>query len=813
MASTFRYRFVDIGTVFTGDSRTRDAGNGGNSPATLFSNELACDVGGTCWGLNEPLAIIDHPRPHEGRFPSASAAVLHKATRIRDRFVQPAEVIWLVTHGEPDFDAFCSMYLARWVISDPAAAIDWERYGLDADGWVDLPHRSKIDWFAPDLSDVAKEHRWALLLVAYASMLEMRRHISCARERSLHSVFYAALKRGRDYLSATSGATELFDEVKSVLKEKALNPAFDSVLEGNAQFAPELAMLDREADAYRQDLQRARKSVVYLPESEAPTPDFFEHRKKAALQPAGTSDVSTEHLRLADTFRIPTDGIYLRDPECVLFREWARVDLANSALGAGFEFSAIAYSGGRPGGPVNTSRYVFSIDPERANGRHLHTVWSRLETEEVQALRVYQGRPVTTSVSDRAGQVSEQRQGTLEVLLSDPWSGGQSKGSNVVDTPGRGTLIGPAGTRSDLRDDPVAEAIRTELENSIYAASSLIAGPQTTIYDFPASRGHGQPERRLLELSTPLVMPPPEPDHLRFATVGLRPDVPLAAGVPGPRLIQQIGETLWHVLYPERPGSIPPNFEGHLVVTADSIGVWGERGVAIAQKHGPPAHANSVRPRDELSDFEAMVSLVRDIDRLASEWNSRDAGSKSPDDVRRQSSAVIALQKIVTAGEGLAVRALELQRTLALPERELLRRFCDSIGFDQLVARLRDLNSVIAEHLRHYAAAEQARRTEKRAEDVARIQQKAKWFELFVVGFMALAIIGIVSRNVDLGSSQQTLVLFGGPGILGVMALLLQPWRRKLGAAPNPAQGFGWVLGAAILVWLVAWLAQVFRIW
>ena len=329
MALTFRYRYVDFGTTFTGDSRLR-GDSSRETPGILFANELVTDVGGTCWGANEPLAIIDHHFSGEGQFPSASAAVLHKAKLIRERFGKPpSDVLWLVSHQEPDFDALCSMYLARWIIESSDGVVDWESYGLHPDGWLDLPQRAKIDWFNPDLTRVPAELRWPLLLASYASALDGRRPVACLRQRQLNSVLLAALTRGRDYLSGTSGATEFFDEVRRALQDGKSNPLFDSVLEGSAEFAPELAMLDQEAPAYDRDVLRARKAIVYLPEAEAPSPRFFKSPKEVALmeQQGTTPDVSAEHLLLADTFRIPTAGIYLRDPECRLFQQWARLDL------------------------------------------------------------------------------------------------------------------------------------------------------------------------------------------------------------------------------------------------------------------------------------------------------------------------------------------------------------------------------------------------------------------------------------------------------------------------------------------------------
>jgi len=812
MAPAFRYRYVDIGTVFTGDSRTRGAQSGDDSPATLFANELACDVGGTCWGANEPLAILDHHPPNEAQFPSASAAVLHKAALIRDRFAPRDDVVWLVTHRQPDFDAFCSMYLARWAIENSDAALDWKRYGLHPDGWLDLPDGRKLDWLNPDLSAVPREHRWPPLLAGYASIVEQRRHISCPRERALRSVLYAALHRGRDYLNATSGATEFFDEIKSALVQRQLNPAFDSVLEGSANFAPELAMLDRETEAYGRDLQRARQAIVYLPESEAPSPDFFEHRRKPSQGPS-PANVSAEHLLLADTFRIATDGIYLRDPECALFREWARVDLENSARGTGFEFTAIAYSEGRPGAPINTTEYVFSLDPERANGRHLYTVWSRLQTKEVEAVRAHKLPVSRLAAHAGAGHVTPQRAETLGALLSNPWVGGQIQSSTLVDTPSRGTLIAPPGTRSDLRDDVVAEAVRAELEAPIYSAASMITGPQVTIWDFAASQVHHDVPARSFELSAPLEIPPPEPGNFRFARIGLRADVPISGGgTLDRRLARQTGETLWQVLYPERPGAIPQEFQRHLVVT-NSVGVWSDRGLAIAQKPGAEKETGAPAERQELRNFAAIVSLARDTDQLIADWNSLDSATQPSHLAHGSAGDVGSIQETATAGEDLAHRALQLQHVLTLPDQELLRRFCEAIGAEQLAARLRDLNFAVAERLRRILAAEEARRAEKRSAEAARMQSKLEWLELFLVGFIAIEIVDMLTRHVNLPTGlEDALVMLGGPAIVLLAAWTLKPWKRKAGTTEATRRPV-WILAFVIVLWLAAWLADVLPRW
>ena len=823
MALSFRYRYVDFGTVFTGDPRLRDAGDAAKSPGTLFANELATDVGGTCWGRNEPLAVIDPRSSGDGQFPSASAAVLHKAQIIRDRFAkQESDVLWLVTHESPDFDAFCSMYLARWIIENSAAAIDWANYGLHPDGWLDLPDRptKKIDWFSPDLSRVAPEHRWPLLLASFASLLDSRRRVSCPRQRALNSVLCAAVKRGRDYLSETSDATEFFDEVRASLLQNNLNPIFDSVLDGSAVFAPELAMLDRESAAYERDVRRARKSIVYLPQSEAPSPKFFKSPKQVALlQEQGTShEVDAEHLLLADTFRIPTSGIYLRDPECLLFQEWARLDLENSSLGAGFEFTAIANSHGRPAGTLNHTDYVFSIDPERANGRHLYTVWSRLETREVDALRAREQGP-DGPVAFRVAPGEGQRAATGN-LLAEPWFGGPHSSGTVVRTPNRGSAIGPSGTRSDLRDDAIAEEVRTELENPINSAESLVAGPQVTAADLSASKNHHDDGPRKFDLNASLKIPPPQEGYFRFASVRLRADVPIVpGGSAGRGLAEQIGDTLWHVLYPDRPGSMPPDFtERHLIATTDYVGVWGDRGIAVAEKYFSGPGAASPADGQTLAlhgDFAGIVSLVRDIDQFTAE-TFFSVTTAPPTDIAVKSygsDGARDLEATVARGEDLAFRAAGLQHNLALPGRDLLRRFWDGIGVDQLLATMRDLSHTADESLRRQQIAAQSRLMEERAGVIAKLRSRLEWLEIFIVGFLAIEIIEAVAHHVNLGNMlEDALLLLGGPLALGITAWVLKPWQRKPEAAEDAMGVSHAVLIAVIAACVAAWLAGLLHI-
>jgi hypothetical protein len=787
MPPVFRYRYVDIGTVFTGDSGQRDARNGADCPATLFSNELACDVGGTLWAPNEPLAVIDHPVLVQ--YPSASAAVLSNANLIRNKFSPSPEIVWLVTHYEPDFDAFCAMYLARWIIEDSAATADWI-----------LPNirERSLEGRSLDFSDVPQELRWAPLLAMYATAVETRQPISCPRARTLRSILLAAMKRGRGYLGPTSGATEFFDEVRNTVGRSLLTPQFDSVLEGNVHFTPELTMLDHESAAYERDLARARKSIVYLPESEAPTPDFFEHPKRASLEEFTDAD-----SLLAETFRTPSDGIYLRDPECALFEEWARGDIQNSAFGKGFEFIALAYSGARPAGTANTSRYVFSIDAEHARGRHLYTVWSRLQIAEMEASRTLR-RPTAMGPVLVVGQ----RAGAAHELLSDRWIGGHSRSSTLVDTPPDGSAIGAPGKRGDLQDDPVAEAVRTELENAMYVVSSGITGPQVTTWDLAADGDVADPTELTFDLNEPSRISCPEARHFRFAKVDLRPDISIATdGLLGQRMQAQIAATLWRVLYPGETGGTS-DLECHLVVTPESVGVWSDRGIAIARKRG--ADADQL----ELGDFSATVSLIRDLRMLSAETTLLERDAKAQHDDPARSPHVTGATPLAARTQELTRRALDVQRVAALPEYELLRRFHDGIGMEKLIARLHDFNHVATEHLQREIDAEEARRADRRAEDVARARARVRWLEVFAVGFVALEAVAIILRNINFDPrSESTLALFGGPITLALAAWILRPWRRKRPAGQLPTATFKWVMVAVSVVWFAAWLLQVFRLW
>jgi len=818
MAFSYRYRFVDFGTVFTSGTGIRAANEGSENPCALFANELVTDVGGTCLNGGEELAIFDHHFTRDAQFPAASAAVLHKAKLIRSRFAGRQEgLFWLVTHKQPDFDAFCSMYLARWILDDPNAVVDWQECGLHSDGWLDVGDRRKISWFHPDLHGVTAEQRWPLLMASYASIVDNGQHFPCPRSRALHSILYAALARGRDYLCETSGATELLDEIKVAIRDRKRNPIFDSVLEDSDEFAPELEMLDRETEAYHRDLRRARRSIVYLQRSEAPFPIFFDKLKqRPLLAQQGPTAIDPEHLP-SDQPRVPTDGIYLRDPECLLFKEWARLDLENSSLGRGFEFTAVAYSNGRPEGDRNHTDYFFAIDPERANGRHLYRVWARLQAKEVAAL----GEQQVSEKPARRG--FEARAGKLAKYFADPWFDGQNYFCTIVATPNHGTEIAPPGSDGGLEDDAIVEVVRSEVEHSVYLSKTGSDSPVITVCDLSAVREESDAAPREYDIAELAKIASPAQRRFRFARIPLRNDVPIAmAG--GNHLSRQIGETLWEALYPDLRSAKPLDFvQRHLVVAPGCVGVWGDRGIGIAYKpdqrisaqpQGTPDCDNAVE-----KDFVRIVALARQIDELIAKSenlsaNGRDPGSSHSGEPRESEPSNLP-QQIAAEGELLARTAARIKHNLTLPHSDLLRRFYDATGIDELLTTLRDLNQTAAEHLRREQMDEQARKTRESTETVAEVQSKLEWVEVFIVGVYAVDAIDIFTKHI-LGegnrSKTATLVILSSlPAFLLFTAFVLQPWKRKSTENEGWLERPAWILIVVILACIagIVWAAKV----
>ncbi len=434
--------------------------------------------------------------------------------------------------------------------------------------------------------DAGPLESWADLLAAYASAVDNCGRVACIKSRALHSVLYAALKRGRQY--ERTGAVEFFDHVRDTITKHGLNPLSDSIFENDPAFAPERKLLDNELEAYARDIRRARIAIVHVPQSGS---DFAGWYQKCQSTPLS----SPVHINIEGHTRNQADGIYLRDPEWLLFKEWARNDTENSPGQRGFLFTAIAYSNGRPGAQVNPSDYFFSLDPENAGGRHLYTLWARLELAEIDALQSSPLKPALEESAAKCRAGFEQRAGSHHALLNDPWFDGGNYACTIVATPNRGTYLGAPGKRADLSDDPVAEIVRKELEYSVF--SSLLDG-----CDLPATQAGA--ERKLDSRAMPdLNLSVPQSGFLRLAGVQLHPAVDLGYQA----LSNQIGTELWRRVLSPGLDCTPVDFLArHLIVTPDWLGIWSRRGIVIAYKPASGENAEKIR-----TQFRNLAQLSR----------------------------------------------------------------------------------------------------------------------------------------------------------------------------------------------------------
>ncbi len=579
------------------------------------------------------------------------------AERILERFGHLADTLWLVTHREPDFDAFSSMYLVRSILSGGLPYEVLNQWGLRSDGWFGEP--GEINWFAPDVGTLPFEHRWPILLAAYAACVDQCRRLSAAKQRALHSVLYAALQRGRPYLAEDSGAVQFFDEVVSQLSDPltAANPLFDSVLEQSRIFAPELALLDREVEEYERDIRRARRATVFLPTATVPFEQWFGQVKETPLLDEH-GETYPVHLDPPDQQRRQADGVYIRDPDCLLFKEWARLDKDNSALGDGFLFTAVAYSDRTTRAAENTSDYFFSLDPERAGNRHGYPVWARLQSQEVHALA---GTALDFSKPPR--QSFQGRAGAGPAYFHDPWFDGSNYRCTIVVTPNQGTVISPPGHASDLSDDAVTSIVREELEYTVYASD-------VSVIDFSTSPDSEEVRQRSLRLEQALSDLGPAPAGcLRFCSIKLDNDVDLLKG----KMAEQIGAVLWKLLNADRGSSTDSGKFAvqHLLVDVDGVRVWSRYGVAVSHRSQASRRAEHLQQQ-----FREMANVIRDFETLV-------AGSTDDS----------ASDELVDTGERLVRRVVNLKRGFSEPDGQVVRQFFEASGLEETLELLRDVNS------------------------------------------------------------------------------------------------------------------------
>jgi len=727
----FRYRFVGFGTHFAPTRGFRAAGDT-TDPTTLYENELAVDVGGRAWGLDgEAAAVLDHHLVTPGRAPSASTAVLHRADAIRARFrASEAPAIWLVAHRDPDFDAFTAMYLARHLIADDDLTCDWLSLGVDPSGWFDIGlQKPRIDWFDPlAASAFPPQLRWAVRLAGYASAVDHARRIYCARNEALHSILYAALQRGRPYLDELSGAVEFYDAVRDRLEQGA-NPFYDSVLAQSTTFSPELAMLRRETEHYERDVARARRAIAFVPLAPDRFDDAYGAAQRIALEPLDARSMEQAEL-LQTQRRRAVDAIYLRDPECLLFKEWARIDTRNTALGSGFALTCIAYAAPDDARGSGRIDYFIALDPELGRGLQLYRVWARLQNAEVEALQAA-GRP---AAPDQVRHGYEGRAGAYPGF-DDPWYDGVNYDCTIVVSPNRGTAVGPAGTRADLTDDGVVRIVRTELEDCAYLGN-VVTGDAASLLTREAE---------------------PEPVSYRFARVVLA----AAVDVMDDAMAVQIAGHLWPALQRGGAESSVPNdvLRAFTYRRQGLLAVRSRRGVALAYLPEAERAANEIAVQ-----FKEVDEITREVVVLTSA--ARAETHASPDH----------LEARVSRGQELLRRLSHLRSTLAsADDGELITGFIESIGFDEVLSTFHELNRAEVAALESKKMDLQTAQILKHAHVVADVQVKIEWLELLFVGVYATELCAIIATALQ-GRYALLFTMIGSVLLTLAAASYLRPW-------------------------------------
>lgn len=835
MARDVKIRYVNFGTRFqvidSSENRPLNSETKFND-SRLFRNEFAFDVGGLCHGHEGQTAwVLDHHLNRgDDNYPSASAAILHNAAAIISHAAEldpQPECFWLVTHVNPDFDALLSVYLAKYLLMEctngtlpDGNSISFIGQCLHPDGWLDLPKNSTLNsssedlrrfpWFDPRL--IPGDKRWMILLASTACHVDNGRPLHCRLESSLPSVFYAALARKRHYCGPT-GADEFFNAAKDRIMKADLNPLWDPIFDEHSLYAPELTLLAGSEAAYERDVTRSRKSTVYLPFVKDFNSYYSQMTKRSLLNAEG--NVDQEQINFfpsgvspnepAGVPRMQVDGIWIRDPECLLFRQYARADRRNAPGGQGFLFTAIAYSGVKTA-TQNRSDYFFSLDPEQAAGRHLYPVWAILQTAEIHAIKqdnlylsAQQADPVC-----RTG--FECRAGTDQPLFRDPWFDGSNYEATIVATPNSGTHIQGEGTRPDLTDDAVATLVSEFLEYR--NLKGLV-----TWRDFPINTGISSsgatPKEYSIELhETALKIPP---GHVRFVTAELAQEVDLSI----PQTAAQAGRQLWQFLYTDARGGVPTDFiSRHLILDPDIVCVWGRRGIGMAAKPAAKSRTESVQQLLEILTKVATVAgdqiaalkihltgeccdarkatTLPVSRRIQSHISSRRAYARERHTPDCQAHFTQLLDDLHIQLADIA----DLQRQMAQPEGRFLYPFFQASRLGEVLASVRDSHNALSTRADNRTMSESL-------EKIQEVEENTDWLEIIIIGVYLLELVNITSQPESRQHPWFLIISWSGglilAGILGAVNArkhVSRAWR--FGLQVSRALALVWVIGVLL---------------
>ena len=512
----------------------------------------------------------------------------------------------------------------------------------------------KINWYEPWVVQLPPERRWPILLAAYASRVDNCKPIICPGNMPCTQCQFMRPKHGNARWKREKPCLFFQATRDQIVGSKQLNPLTDALFDTNSDFKPELELLALEEERYQRDIRRARKVLVNLPSHDNFTNWYEEGACKVPLLNTDGS-LCQEHLKFGRQSSRQVDGIYLRDPDSILFKEWARVDTQNSPSQQGFLFTAVTYSSGANDKP----RYVFSLDPERASGTHLYGVWAILQAAEMGEMKKHS----IAKGNDRKGFEGRQ-------CGEDPWFDGSNYRCTIVDSPRRGSLIPQADQHSFL-DGPVA-LVRRELEYGWFKT------PQAEVWDFAADQVEviPAPVRRVSIQDADKESP--QKGAVRFAQIPLWQTVDLG----NPQLRTQIGQNLWLLLEDQNVVTVPTDFQQrHLLGGNDLVLVWSRRGIAVAYKQEALGEVSSLK--SSMRTWASIAALFQQL------LKDRETGNSGAAQIRE--------------GKGLLSKLLLLKHQSSLPEGKALRRLFEATRMDDLVSTLHEFNEQDLEELRELA--------------------------------------------------------------------------------------------------------------
>jgi hypothetical protein len=707
---TFAYRSVGYGTRFekSEDWRLKDWGPNRNAPKdqqesdertlderTLCFNEIAVDVGSTCLGYKGYfLRVFDHHFQREdlknGNFGSAALTVLSQARAVADwaKVVvenchpsEPVATVWLVSHVQPDFDAYCSCYVASRLIQDPELAVAFGKCGVSEKDLLSVFQNS--DGLAK-LSEFPAA-RALFLLAVCAARVDQCIPDQCPRDSSLRYLFLAALQRGR-FRSDRPDGSDFFADVEAEIFAGRYHPLLDELPAALMdKYAPERALIRNQEVVYQDDMQCAKILSVPICGSSQHYRDWSGQISGAGMD-TGTGiplwwDKSlhpffeairdgyperAENVRHQDLARNildrheDVDGLLIDKPKCLFFKDWVRLDKAQSPRGFGFKFTGIVHAQ-----PV--AQFFFALDPEFARSRklHLYDLWVRLQQREGTAREIPDGEK--TKRLDVLARGSDGRSGLL-----DPWFDGYD--ATILVSPNKPSEAVKQYV-PEIDSDPTMKLVAAWASNGFYRPKSM-----ASIQWCPPDSGDSGLQEGSIELSLEAFREEAWTQVGNFngratkgftlANLKLRKRTESVGWNKDSE--EQVGKDLWRLIS-THPKGVPPDFrEKHLIVDVDWIAVWNRNGMAIAFKNcGKP----ECREKDDLDKLRKYLISLASIRNVIGEVGSKTPKIKSLlDDVREAQR-----------------RLIELESNLSGPGDRAFRRLMENFNLSGLSERIADL--------------------------------------------------------------------------------------------------------------------------